>query len=116
MKKKYIFLAFLFIGFIQRSLAQEVNINILFDIMEDQNRNFFEVQKFADKYFEKVGTGEGTGYEQYKRWEFETQYWIDEQGTRLNPKKVFNEVNSFRGAYNEVRAQSIPWQELGPDY
>lgn len=40
-------------------------------MMNDNEANFFDVQKAANEYFDKVGTGKGTGYKQYKRWEHE---------------------------------------------
>lgn len=87
----------------------------IFDVLEDASLNYYDVQKFADDYFKKNGTGKGSGYKQYKRWEAEMQYWIDEKGTRIDPFHYSNEIKKFKQANpNREGIEANVWTDLGP--
>lgn len=86
-------------------------------MINDPKANIFEIQKAANDYFSKVGTGKGTGYKQYKRWEYEN--WskaypdgnIDFQGVDVSKK----EFDRFKGRNYTKSAHLNAWKSLGPD-
>ena len=40
----------------------------------------FEIQRVAESHFQKNGTGKGSGYKQYKRWEYNAFRMVNENG------------------------------------
>ncbi|MFN3405367.1 MAG: Ig-like domain-containing protein [Cytophagaceae bacterium] len=110
------FLAFgLFLVFTSSAFGQKY-----MDMIADETVNFFDVQKEADRYFDSVGTGRGTGYKQYKRWEYETSLEIDENGNRISKKVIEEETKKARARFartsEDAQVLSATWTELGPDY
>lgn len=102
-------------GFSQRSYQ----LHEIYEMMEDPSANFYDVQAAANAYFEGTSKGRGTGYKQFKRWEAEMQYWIDEQGNRLDPRKIYEENEKFRKENAIAKGQQTmasTWIEMGPDY
>ncbi len=90
----------------------------IYNLMDDPGANYYQVQKTAELYFENRPKGKGTGYKQFKRWEAEMKYWIDEQGNRINPRFIHDEALLFEQKYanKSVSALSANWVELGPTY
>ncbi|MCG6189371.1 GEVED domain-containing protein [Maribellus maritimus] len=86
-------------------------------MINDQKSSIFEIQKAANEYFSKVGTGKGTGYKQYKRWEHEN--WskayplgnINFQGVDMSKK----EFDQFKNRTYTKSADINVWKSLGPD-
>jgi len=56
----------------------------IFELMETDGVTLKEVQKEAAIYFAKVGTGEGTGYKLFKRWEYHALTNLKADGTILS--------------------------------
>src|SRR6185436_4468769 len=105
MKKQIVIL---FILLAHLSYAQ--TLNRLFEMMDDQSINYYDVKKYAEDYFSKNGTGHGTGHNQYKRWEYEMQFWIDQQGNRIDPRSVAEAAKKFDEENASVTTQgSAPW-------
>jgi photosystem II stability/assembly factor-like uncharacterized protein len=79
-----------------------------------------QIQQSADSFFSKVGTGKGSGYTQYKRWEYNAQRLADEQGYLKSTEflqqeweksnREFNTQRLSRRGLNEI------WTEMGPSY
>lgn len=89
-----------------------------FEMMEDENANYYDVQKEANAYFKIHGTGKGTLYKQFKRWEADMQYYIDEQGNRISTRFIDETTEAFK-AQNKSQNQNLKtsaytWKELGP--
>ncbi|MEL6811012.1 MAG: YCF48-related protein [Bacteroidota bacterium] len=75
----------------------------------------YEVQAVADPYFELVGTGKGTGYTQYKRWEYNALHSMDENGYLQSTEALLNEY--FENEANTRNSRTMDtsnWLELGP--
>ena len=53
--------------------------HILKDIYRS-DKNFYDIQREANAFFEENGTGKGTGYKQYKRWEYQVEYKVYHSG------------------------------------
>jgi hypothetical protein len=70
----------------------------------------------AEEYFKKRGTGKGTGYKAYKRWD---HYW----NSRVNASGTFPPANVRQDEWNKYLAQTpLPqgiggssWTSLGPN-
>ena len=82
----------------------------------------FTVQEIIDNgeaYFADRDKGKGTGYTQFKRWEYMAKRTMNEAG-RLSPfTDVLSEVESFNAYLNETSEtrQSLTdnWVDMGPD-
>jgi hypothetical protein len=50
--------------------------------MQRTDLSLQQVQSFAKKWFDSLGTAKGTGYNQYQRWLYEVKFHLDEKGYR----------------------------------
>ncbi len=92
--------------------AQTIN-----DVLENPDRNFFEVRDSLNNYFKTHFKGKGSGYKQFKRWESDMKFYVDEQGNRINPFHYAEEVKKFNAAYPQNKTNAIQaanWTDLGP--
>ena len=98
------------------------DIESLFLMMEDPSINFYDVQKYAENYFSTHPAGKGSGYKQYKRWEYDMAYYIDENGNRLNKDALVEAGINFMTAHKmqanrgAAVADQSNWIDLGPVY
>ncbi len=86
----------------------------------------FEIQKKAEEHFEKVGTGKGTGYKQFKRWEYNALREMNENGYLADPYTYYEEHQRFQRQYRQKMRKrgriaqggnkTGNWTELGPTY
>ncbi|OOG75172.1 GEVED domain-containing protein [Flavobacterium sp. A45] len=97
-------------------------------MMYDNNVNFYDVVKEAERYFDGLGPGKkhekGSGYKQYQRWVYENESSYYPTGVRNNVDlyAVFNtsakaksqSIFSKRSSSNKIM-QSEPWVARGPD-
>ena len=75
----------------------------------------YEIQSVAEAYFAQTGTGRGTGYKQYKRWEFNSQHDMDENGYLPTNEALLVEFFKTKTDFQENRmVDSSNWEELGP--
>ncbi|MDF2454571.1 MAG: C-terminal target protein [Cytophagaceae bacterium] len=91
-----------------------------FDMMNDENVNFYDVQREAESYFAIHGTGRGTGYKIYKRWEYENQFEIDQFGNRKKATEIVEEFNRYKQSRSGKRESAVQagdnWVDMGPTY
>lgn len=91
-------------------------------MIESEQFTLEQIQKVADKYFEINGTGKGSGYKQYKRWEYIASLELDENGYRMSTKSMNNSIRKYRsgltksGEMPPASGSTGNWQELGPTY
>ncbi len=114
-KKLKLLLVFLSCTYIS-SYAQDYQ-----KMISENSHRLSEIQEEAEKYFEINGTGKGTGYKQYKRWEYFAMKQLDINGFVKDPNYLFNELeaqNQRRNANSsdEVLDNGASWSELGPTY
>lgn len=84
-------------------------------MMKDQTVNFYDVQKEANNYFETHPKGKGSGWKQYKRWEYFTEQRVYPTGERINHAQVWNEITKFKKEYPAAtRANRSIWNSMGP--
>lgn len=75
----------------------------------------FEIQTKAEPYFETVGTGRGTGYKQYKRWEYHALHTMNEEGYLPTNEALLTEFFAAKANEQEMRmVDTSNWEELGP--
>lgn len=78
-----------------------------------------EIQTEAEQYFDTKGRGRGTGYKQFKRWEYNALRMQDENGYLKSDAYYIQELNQFNSTINtEGRATATitgNWEPLGPD-
>ena len=86
------------------------------EMVKDVNVNFYDIQNEVGKYFETHYKGKGSGWKQYKRWEYFTEQRVFPSGNRIDHSQIWNEVNKFRDENNYNRSvTSDNWTCLGPD-
>ncbi|MDC8005111.1 T9SS type A sorting domain-containing protein [Aureisphaera galaxeae] len=107
---KKLLLSMLFLVVVSNSYAQEY-----LDMIQKGTYTVREIQQKAKEYFDLVGTGKGTGFKQYKRWEYDALRSMDERGYLTSPEAMMDE---FYRARQQNRANgsgdSSHWEELGP--
>ena len=59
-----------------------------------------EIQNVAQSYFEVKGTGRGTGYKSFKRWEHNALRFQDESGFLKSPLFYMNELERYSSSQN----------------
>jgi len=105
-----IFTPILFLVFSSGLKAQ----NSIDQIMERTDLKIDSIEYLANQYFNKVGTGKGTGYKQYQRWLYEHKFHIDNKGYFIAPIVEEKNYQSFASKQKKYKAGAITWSELGP--
>lgn len=86
------------------------------EILSDPSNNYFVIKQKADSFFARVGT-EGTGWKQYKRWEFSVRNNIQSNGDipdfdRLNRQAYMDyKASTSRNEFTEAGVSN--WFALG---
>ncbi|OQP68613.1 T9SS type A sorting domain-containing protein [Niastella populi] len=92
----------------------------IFTLMERTDLRLSEIERIANRYFDSVGTGRGTGYKQYQRWLYERKFHIDENGFFINAEteaaryKAAKQLMKARQSDPSARGTFGTWTELGP--
>ena len=85
------------------------------ELMYDPSINFYDVVQEAENYFEREGTGEGSGYKGFQRW----KYWVEPNyapsGDRSEADFYFpqHQFEEFLQSYSATTT-SPSWRDLGP--
>lgn len=88
----------------------------IFELMERTDLPIDVVETMAEKYFQKVGTGPGSGFKHYQRWLYERKFHLDENGYFIPSEK---EDRAYHEAVRNMGVKSranMPWSEMGPTY
>ena len=77
-----------------------------------------EIIQEAESYFEGKDIGRGSGYKQFKRWEYMANRLKDETGYVPTISQNLEELRQYNTYLNETASQRVSlndnWQELGP--
>ncbi|RLC28065.1 MAG: glycosyl hydrolase, partial [Deltaproteobacteria bacterium] len=93
------------------------SLNNWVEMMKDISVNFYDVKDAATKHFETYGTQKGSGWKQYKRWEYFMEQRVYPTGIRTYQTQIWDEVTKFNKEYrNDNKANRNSWTTLGPDY
>ncbi|MCX6235907.1 MAG: PKD domain-containing protein [Bacteroidetes bacterium] len=85
------------------------------DLMNDPSVNFYDVKQAFDEYFADRPKDRGTGWKQFKRWEWFMGQRVYPTGNRVNPSQAWEEISKFRKSYPaEKYRTNSNWTELGP--
>ncbi|MFA5417038.1 MAG: PKD domain-containing protein [Bacteroidales bacterium] len=85
------------------------------EMMQDPGVNFYDVQQEANLWFESHKKGKGSGYKQFKRWEYLTEQRVYPSGDRLNHPQLWDEITRFNEKYPATEKSSRSnWSTLGP--
>ncbi len=79
-----------------------------------------EIQQAAEAHFKIVGKGRGSGYKQFKRWEYVALMELDDSGVKIPNDELSRRGRDYRRAARQQRAESGnfggAWKQLGPTY
>lgn len=107
-------LLLLFIGIALGVKAQEYK-----DMILSGQHSVFEIQSNAEAYFKDKDKGRGSGYVQFKRWEYNALRLADENGFLQSQDELIAEWERTNVRYNS-RANRYSsndlWEEMGPTY
>ncbi len=78
-----------------------------------------EIQTAAKIHFDEKGRGKGTGYKQFKRWEYKALRKMDENGYLKSPEFYYNELQRYKAYLNSSKNAKLAsvtgnWEDLGP--
>ncbi|MCG2419682.1 T9SS type A sorting domain-containing protein [Aequorivita sp. F47161] len=114
MRFKLLFLCALFFGSFT-SQAQEY-----LKMIDAGTYKVQDVIDSAEAYFAGKDKGRGSGYKQFKRWEYNALRRVKENGFLPTTEERLNELQQWNAYLNETSANrsvlSDNWEELGPDY
>jgi len=87
-------------------------------MIDDGTYKVEEVQQSAEAHFEEHPKGRGSGFNQYKRWEYLSIRMMNEEGYVNSPEFYINELRNFNAQLNtnaNNRAMlNDNWEEMGP--
>lgn len=90
------------------------------DMIEAGTYTLDEIRQEAEVHFQLVGTGRGTGYKPYKRWEYVAQMELDASGVKIPNFDLAQHARNYRRAERQRHAESSAfagdWKQLGPTY
>jgi hypothetical protein len=78
--------------------------------------NFGTIRNNANVYFQKAGTAKGSGFKQYKRWEYYWKNRVNRDGTfpPANVRQI--EMGKYKpGLKGVIQAEGANWTSLGPN-
>jgi hypothetical protein len=86
----------------------------IYELMERTDLSIEETQRIAQRHFDSVGTGRGTGYKQFQRWLYERKFHIDENGNFISTKTDWQHYQENLPSLTAGRTEAGNWTELGP--
>lgn len=88
------------------------------DMMNDPTINFYDVQEAFNEYFSDKPKGKGTGWKQFKRWEWFMEQRVYPSGERIPQAQAWNEMKKFKKLYpSDGNLPRGNWEDMGPhDY
>ncbi len=112
MKKKLLVLFTFFLGVIT---AQSQEYKVMID---EGTFSVSEIIENAENYFADRDKGKGSGYVQFKRWEYNAMRLMNEDGYLSSTEENIAELERYNAYLNETsqnrQAGTDNWEELGP--
>ncbi|MCK5765005.1 MAG: PKD domain-containing protein [Bacteroidales bacterium] len=84
------------------------------EMMQDQTVNFFDVQEAFYTYWDGRKITRSSGYKPFKRWEYNMQYRVKQNGERMPSNHVWKEYRKFQANDPAAKSPSGDWENLGP--
>ena len=111
--KRIIILITILLAGIQNNNAQEY-----LKMMESETYTVQEIIDNGEAYFAERDQGKGSGYIQFKRWEYNAKRLMNEAGYLPRTEAILAEIQNYNAYLNTSSAtrQSLTdnWEELGP--
>lgn len=110
--KKHLLIAFALIcGVFSHSYAQQ-----FWEMIEQGTYSIQEIQKAAEAYFDVHGRGKGSGYKQFKMWEYHALMEANEKGMLTTNNEEEQIMKKFRASLpkTQVLSTTANWSEMGP--
>lgn len=102
---------FLLLTLLSISASAQQNV---YEIMDRNDISIDEAKRQADRLFETIGTGRGTGYKHFQRWYYERKFHIDENGFFISAQEEWNKYLQSRPSLEATQTEAASWTELGP--
>ncbi len=83
-------------------------------MIKDGSYTVQEIREVADAHFDGADQGRGTGYKQYKRWEYHALRNMNENGLLRSTEELYQTWTDTRGQSANRMADLSNWSELGP--
>lgn len=82
------------------------------------NHTFKKIKESANQHFKIKGTEKGTGYKQFKRWEYNAQRMLDDKGFVKKSSFYIEELKTYNRVLNNKSSNAISttanWNQIGP--
>lgn len=99
-------------------ICHEIQAQDFRQMIQESGHALVDVQKSAEAHFDTVGTGRGTGYKQYKRWEYNARRLQNESGMLVSEQEYVQEWYNWQAerlSTAEMRTSlGDYWEEHGP--
>jgi photosystem II stability/assembly factor-like uncharacterized protein len=111
------FALFLLMAIVWLAASSQTDI---FTLMERKDLRLSEIERIANRYFDSVGTGRGTGYKQYQRWLYERKFHVDDKGYLIDAETEGARYQAAKAGMQSRQWSSAArgtfgtWVELGP--
>lgn len=107
---RFFFLVLCSVASLQIALAQEWA-----ELMQNPNVPLPEVEAAFEEYFKDRDKGRGTGWKQFKRWQYQMRFHTKVGGVRINPRLEWEEHLKFQETYPTKSDKAAGnWNSLGP--
>ncbi len=85
-------------------------------LTEREDLRLEDIETLANKYFDSVGRGQGSGYKQFQRWLYEANFHTDKKGFLRRPQEEWQDYLYVRDRQplQLQQAEAKPWKEMGP--
>jgi hypothetical protein len=81
----------------------------------NENTTIQEIQELANTYFIDRDKGRGSGYKQYKRWEYHTERKVNANGKIQNFSKLnWDEIANLNSENSNLESSLGAWSPIGP--
>ncbi len=99
---------------------QHTNAQVYQEMIDSGNFRVAEIVEAAEAYFSNSDKGRGSGYVQFKRWEYNALRLQNENGFLATDAEELQEFQRYNAYLNRTAPLRSPlqdnWEELGPDY
>ncbi|OZV67516.1 VPS10 domain-containing protein [Winogradskyella aurantia] len=97
-----------------------INSQEYMQLITEGNHTVENIKQSAERYFDNVGRGRGTGYKSFRRWLYFAERSMDETGKLKSPQFYYNELERYNTEINNegqaARTVVGAWEDMGPTY
>ncbi len=101
------------IGLFMGTMSLHAQSTDIIQLMQRRDIKLSQIDSIAQLHFNIVGTGKGTGYNQYQRWYYEQRFHLTADGYILPPEDEYNAFEQAMRTMTPTSTMAI-WVEKGP--